>query len=85
MRKSGSVTDPQEVLVRASRRDFIKLAGVGGVVLVSGFGLRSYAAEGGARGSQLGSAAGKTVGASRRCLPSAAPMGLHRRSGTGLT
>jgi len=46
MRKSGSVTDPQEVLVRASRRDFIKLAGVGGVVLVSGFGLRSYAVKG---------------------------------------
>jgi hypothetical protein len=61
MRKSGSVTDPQEVLVRASRRDFIKLAGVGGVVLVSGFGLRSYAAEGSGRGSaaQLGSAAKK--------------------------
>jgi hypothetical protein len=39
MRKSGPVIDPKEVLVRASRRDFIKLAGVGGVVLVSGFGL----------------------------------------------
>src|SRR5207245_7073947 len=61
MRKSGSVIDLKEVLVRASRRDFIKLAGVGGVVLVSGFGLRSYAAEGGGRGSasQLGSAAKK--------------------------
>jgi Calcineurin-like phosphoesterase len=61
MGKSSPVIDPKDPPARPSRRDFIKLAGLGGVVLVSGFGLRSYAAEGGERGSasQLGSAAKK--------------------------
>ena len=37
--------DPQETLLRHSRRDFLKLAGFGGVVFVSGFGIRSFGAE----------------------------------------
>lgn len=66
MRKFGPVVDPKEKLVRASRRDFIKLAGLGGVVIVSGFALRSYGADGGAKGSarRLGSATEK-AGAER--------------------
>jgi Calcineurin-like phosphoesterase len=65
MGTSSPVIDPKDALARASRRDFIKLAGLGGVVLVSGFGLRSYAAEDGERGAvrQLASAAQKGGGA----------------------
>src|SRR5260221_13414426 len=42
MSRFGPVIDPKEMLARPTRRDFIKLAGVGGAVLVSGFALRSY-------------------------------------------
>ncbi len=44
MGKSGSGIDAQ-MLGRPSRRNFMKLAGLGGVVLVSGFAVRSYAAD----------------------------------------
>jgi len=37
--------DPKETLLRHSRRDFLKLAGLGGVVFVSGFGVRSFGSE----------------------------------------
>ena len=45
MGKSGSDSDPKDALLHPSRRDFMKLAGLGGVVLVSGLGVRSYAAD----------------------------------------
>jgi hypothetical protein len=45
MGKSGSDIDAKDALARPSRRDFMKLAGLGGVVLVSGLGVRSYAAD----------------------------------------
>jgi hypothetical protein len=38
-------SDSKETLLRHSRRDFLKLAGFGGVVFVSGFGIRSFGAE----------------------------------------
>jgi hypothetical protein len=38
-------SDSKETLLRHSRRDFLKLAGFGGVVFISGFGIRSFGAE----------------------------------------
>jgi predicted phosphodiesterase len=45
MSKLDRAIDSKEALLRPSRRDFMKLAGLGGVVFVSGFGLRSFGAE----------------------------------------
>jgi predicted phosphodiesterase len=45
MSKLDRVIDPKEALLRPSRRDFMKLAGLGGIVFVSGFGLPSFGAR----------------------------------------
>lgn len=58
---NSNLVDLHHAPARTSRRDFIKLAGLGSVVLVSGFGLRSRAAE----SDRTGTASRVGVGAER--------------------